>query len=77
MSDTVYTMFGYGQIVPALKPTVEGVKKAVLEVNDQSTGEQISEANIVSEVKDSSSDPEDKLLKITFKWGGVGYIPVG
>jgi hypothetical protein len=75
MSDLVYTQFGYGKVETQSQPkTIEVIvqadqakpipeEPAILEI--QAPAEEITE----------DVSPE-KIVKVVFKWGGFGYLPV-
>lgn len=75
MSELVYTRFGYGTVA-AVEPkgTQEDSNKET-KASDQAKVNPESEKEATIQEK-NIDDLEDKVVKVTFKWGATGYIPV-
>ena len=75
MSELVYTRFGYGTVA-AVEPkgTQEDSNKET-KASDQPKVNPESEKEATIQEK-NIDDLEDKVVKVTFKWGATGYIPV-
>lgn len=75
MSDLVYTTFGYGTIVhDQPKPATDAsTKDEKASDKAEPKPEETKEAAVEEE---KPADPEGKVVKVSFKWGGIGYLPV-
>lgn len=75
MTDLVYTQFGYGKVEPASlhKAADDGVKLEAAPVPPKKT----SKADGLEEKPEITHESAtDKIIKVAFKWGGTGYLPV-
>lgn len=75
MSDLVYTQFGYGKVETPSKPKVPESK--VQKDQDQPKPEEPQKPEIQTTPEDNTQESsEDKIVKVAFKWGGSGFLPV-
>jgi hypothetical protein len=75
MSELVYTMFGYGRLDSSaqLKPADSEISKE-LSAEKSEDGSKLATED--KKVQNTQETIPERIVKVTFKWGSIGYLPV-